>query len=463
MYLASTNKGFINSLWNFFCSLKLTIFLLIGLAAASIIGTVIPQNAPLAEYQKYYSEATIRIFDTLNFMNMYHSWWFILLLYLLTLNLVACSLKRLPRDWKIFTEPTLVMDENMEKSMSLVQHLKLPGNPEKIRENMESFLRREFAAPVVTDRDGKFWLFAQKDIYSRLGVYVLHFSIIIIFVGAMIGSYFGFKAYVSIEEGSQSSVVYKRPPAGRMETPEMLSKLAVDLGFDVRCDNFTVSYYDNGAPKEYKSILSIIDNGKPVIDKRPVIVNSPLTYKGITFYQSSYSPAGDPVFHLTARDRKSGTEKKITAKQGEQILLPDGSSMQVIEYTEDIRPFIPQASGPAVRVELTPKSGQPQFFLLLKNYPDLDMQRGGDLIFTYDSVDQKWMTGLQVTKDPGVWLVWLGCFMLIVGTFIAFFMSHKRIWVRIEGNRVSISGASSKNQPAFQQLFDRLVEKLKAV
>jgi cytochrome c biogenesis protein len=449
----STKKGFVNSLWNFFCSLKLTIFLLIGLAAASIIGTVVPQNAPLMEYQKYYSDTTIRIFDTLNFVNMYHSWWFILLLYLLTLNLVACSLKRLPRDWKIFTEPTLVMDESMEKSMSLVRHVKMPGSPEKIRENMESFLRREFAAPVVTERDGKCWMFAQKDIFSRLGVYVLHFSIIIIFIGAMIGSYFGFKAYVSIEEGTQTSVVYKRPPAAQMDTPDQLAKLAVDLGFAVRCDKFSVSFYKNGAPKEYKSILSVLDNGKTVIDKRPVIVNSPLTYKGITFYQSSYSPAGDPVFHLTAHDRKSGAVNNITAKQGEQIPLPDGSSLQVLEYTDDISQFIPQASGPAVRVAITPKSGQSQAFLLLKNFPDLDAQRGGDFIFTYDSIDQKWMTGLQVTKDPGVWLVWLGCFMLIAGTFIAFFMSHKRIWVRIEGNRVSIAGAASKNQTAFQQLW----------
>ncbi len=461
--MASNKRGFINSLWNFFCSLKLTIFLLIGLAASSIIGTVVPQNAPLMEYQKYYSDTTIRIFDTLNFTNMYHSWWFILLLYLLTLNLVACSLKRLPRDWKIFTEPTLVMDESMEKSMSLVRHFKMPGSPEKIRENMESFLRREFSSPVVTKGEGTCWMFAQKAIFSRLGVYVLHFSIIIIFIGAMIGSYFGFKAYVSIEEGTQASVVYKRASSVQMQTPEELAKLAVDLGFAVRCDNFSVSYYDNGAPREYKSILSIIDNGQTVIDKRPVIVNSPLTYKGITFYQSSFSPAGDPVFHLTARDRKSGTEKKITVKQGDQIALPDGSSLQVLEYTEDISAFIPRVSGPAIRVEVTPKSGEPQFFLLMKNYPDLDMQRGGDFIFTYDSIDQKWMTGLQVTKDPGVWLVWLGCFMLIAGTFIAFFMSHKRIWVRIEGNRVSIAGAASKNQAAFQQLFDRLTEKIKAV
>lgn len=460
--MKSTKKGFVNSLWNFFCSLKLTIFLLIALAAASIIGTVIPQNAPLEQYQKLYGESAIRVFGALNFFDMYHSWWFILLLYLLTLNLVACTFKRWPRDWKIFTEPTLVMDENMEKSLSLVSHCKVSGNSPRVRDNVENFLRSEFAAPIVTETDGKCYLFAQKGMYSRLGVYVLHLSIIVVFIGAMVGSYFGYKAYVNIEEGTGATSVYKRSGSmGQMETPEQMASRTVDLGFTVRCDSFTVSYYDNGAPKEYRSVLSVIDNGKTVVDRRPVIVNSPLTYKGITFYQSSYSPAGNPVFHFTARNRKNGTQTKITASQGEKVSLPDGSSLQVLEYTEEIRPFIPQVSGPAARVAITPRSGEPQPLLLLKNYPEFDEHRGGELVLTYDSADQKWLTGLQVTKDPGVWVVWLGCALMVAGICMAFFMSHKRVWVRIEGGRVTIAGAANKNQNAFQLLFDQLAEKLK--
>jgi len=71
-------------------------------------------------------------------------------------------------------------------------------------------------------------------------------------------------------------------------------------------------------------------------------------------------------------------------------------------------------------------------------------------------------TGLQVAKDPGVWVVWLGCFLMVVGVYAAFFMSHRRIWVRIENESVTIGGNASKNQGAFQSFFDRLVEKIKA-
>ena len=49
---------------------------------------------------------------------MYHSWWFILLLSLLTINLIACSIKRLPRIWKTITQPVMVMDDSLEKTLS---------------------------------------------------------------------------------------------------------------------------------------------------------------------------------------------------------------------------------------------------------------------------------------------------------------------------------------------------------
>ena len=85
----------IDALWDFFCSLKLTIVSLILLALTSIIGTVIQQNRSPEEYLQLYGEKLYRFFDALHFFDMYHSWWFLALLGLFCLNLVACSLKRL--------------------------------------------------------------------------------------------------------------------------------------------------------------------------------------------------------------------------------------------------------------------------------------------------------------------------------------------------------------------------------
>ena len=45
--------------WKFFASVKLSVVLLLALAATSVIGTVIPQNAAPAMYIQKYGETQI--------------------------------------------------------------------------------------------------------------------------------------------------------------------------------------------------------------------------------------------------------------------------------------------------------------------------------------------------------------------------------------------------------------------
>ncbi len=78
---------------------------------------------------------------------------------------------------------------------------------------------------------------------------------------------------------------------------------------------------------------------------------------------------------------------------------------------------------------------------------------------------QMYATGLQVAKDPGVWVVYIGCGMMILGLFIAFFMSHRRIWLLLtkEDGKVSvlISGSANKNKVGFEKIFSSLSAELK--
>jgi cytochrome c biogenesis protein len=118
-------------------------------------------------------------------------------------------------------------------------------------------------------------------------------------------------------------------------------------------------------------------------------------------------------------------------------------------------------SGAAAKIEMISAGGAPQQLVLFQNYPQFDEKRGGDLIFTYDGADEKFYTGLQVARDPGVWVVWLGCGLMVTGICLAFFFSHKRIWIRVMNGRVIMGGSASKNPAGFQLIFDGLVEKLK--
>jgi cytochrome c biogenesis protein len=77
---------------------------------------------------------------------------------------------------------------------------------------------------------------------------------------------------------------------------------------------------------------------------------------------------------------------------------------------------------------------------------------------------QLYYTGLQVTKDPGVWFVYFGCAMMLIGLYIAFFLSHKKVWIYLseDGSRskLQVSGQSNKNQIGFENDFAALTDLL---
>ena len=452
--MATTKQNFIDPFWDFFSSLKLTMFLLISLALISIIGTIIPQGVPPQEYLAQISPAKIKLYKSLGFFDMYHSWWFILLLCMLTANLIACSIKRLPHIWKIITNPVTILSDGLEQSLANVSTISSSTEPAAIKEQVGAFLKSEFAEPVTTEVDGVLHLFAQRAPWCRLSVYFVHLSVIIIFIGALIGSIFGYKGFVNIPEGESVSKVVLR------------SGEEMDLGFSLRLDQFTVTNYPSGAPKEFKSILTVLENGQPVPDytNARIIVNDPLSYKGIVFYQSSYGNAGSYFFTVTDYNGKNPLSLAIEGESS--VKLPDGSSMHVTEVTPDVSQFMPGVSGPAAQVELHTTTGKTERFVVYANHPELNIehaqQHGNGPVIHYDGAQTRMYTGLQVAKDPGVEVVWLGCLMMVIGIYAAFFMSHRRIWVRIQDGTVTIGGNASKNQAEFQQSFDRLAGRLEA-
>lgn len=435
----------VDAVWDFFCSLKLTIVTLILLAVTSIIGTVIEQGKTPEEMasQLGWNLDLLRFLDkSIDAFNMYHSWWFLTLLGLFAVNLICCSIKRLPRVMKIVNEPVLIADDTLLRSLSNVEEITVKNDTAAIRDKAVAFLSGRFVAPTVTEQDGKIHLYAEKGAWTRYGVYITHLSILIIFVGAIIGNLWGYKAYVSIPEGGATDRIWRRDTEG--EAP---------LGFSVRCDAFSVSYYEgSNRPKEFKSVLTVIENGQVVVDKRPVIVNDPLTYKGITFYQSSYNPIGDPTFVFAVRSRESGQTVNITAPFGAMRPLPGGGSFRVVDYGNN---------GQVARLELTGSDGRRSVADIYDQTLNIsDEKRGGEYIFTLTEHKQRYATGLQVAKDPGVWVVWVGCFFMVIGSIVAFFLSHRRIWVVIVPQpgktSVRIGGNAHRNQPGFELLFDDL-------
>lgn len=436
--------------WNFFISVKLAIVTLIVLAATSILGTIIEQNQPPEKYHQIYEDWAFALFDRLNLFDMYHSKWFLLMLVLFTVNLSCCTIDRFPKMLKVVRNPRTKLDENLERTLSLVDRWKKKGTLHEWAGKYSEALSSSFAKPKVTEADGQVHLYAESGVASRFGVYVTHLSIIIIFIGAIFGNVAGFKGYVNIPEGDAISKV-----------PVRGGTLIQDLGFTVRCNAFSLETYPSGQPKAYKSDLSVIEGGREVV-RKTIVVNDPLQYKGIWFYQSSYGQAGGVTAQVTVA-RKDGTPVNMLALAANEPVPIEGYGIvRGVDYSENY-----QGMGPALQV-VVEKPGQPAAsFWLVQGRPDLDRQRADSLAFSFGGLSAKMFTGLQVAKDPGVNIVWLGCALMVIGLIMAFFLSHQRVWVRLaqgtDGRvEVVLAGSASRNRLAFEKRFEKLQTGVKA-
>ena len=77
-------------------------------------------------------------------------------------------------------------------------------------------------------------------------------------------------------------------------------------------------------------------------------------------------------------------------------------------------------------------------------------------------------TGLQVARDPGVNIVWVGCGLMILGIVMAFFLSHRRVWLRLSKGadgrmEVVLAGAANRNRLAFDKAFEKIRDGVKGV
>jgi cytochrome c biogenesis protein len=466
-------RDILESIWKSLASVKLAIFILMILALSSIIGTIVEQQAEPARnislLAKFFGDSfaptVYNIFVKLGFMDMYRSWWFVSFLVLFSINLVVCSIERLPTTWKIIKKPLKPMAQSGIKSLPVKKEIKLQANLSDVKDVFHTALKESRYNVFEAAEEGSIQLYTQRGGFARLGAYIVHISILLIFIGAIVGVRYGFKAHVNIPEGGTTSVAYDN------------NRKSIPLGFSVKCNWYDTTYYpDIDTPQEFSSELVVYDQGKEVM-KKVIEVNSPLTYKGITFYQSSYGKIPDAVGHFVLDvSSPSGQEKTLWLRHGESFVIPgtevkgrivdfstaltrDRHSNQLITYSDSM-------VNPAVAIEFEEPGRKKYTGWILKRYPETgNLMNGNKVIFKdYWGVEY---TGLQVAKDPGVGIVYLGCLIMAAGLYISFFISHKKIWVYItqEGSKgkgpisVTVGGSTTKNRITFEQEIDKIIAK----
>ncbi|MDP3478662.1 MAG: cytochrome c biogenesis protein ResB [Desulfoprunum sp.] len=441
-----------NPIVDFFSSVRFALFIISLLVVTSIIGTILPQGQPLGFYIEKYGQANAIIIEILGFSNTYTSIWFKSLLLVLCLNLVVCSLDRVPQVLKFIKKDNLSAD--IAKLMRNKDKILFTSNGDK--QTVETAIRavlKQKNWKIYSKCNADFFLFfAEKSAWSRLGAYLVHLSILIIFLGALLGSAFGFKAFVMLPEGDETSEIYQR---NDQQTP-------IPLPFKLRCDAFDIEYYENGMPKEYRSDLVALEGDKEAMSKQ-ITVNNPFSYAGLTFYQSSYEPMSNQyTVELTKKsiakekNQARSMKKKLYAEPRKKHTWIDNQArFEIVETGKD-----GHGHGPYT-IWFDDEMGEPAQ-LVLEDKKPLTIQRGEA---SYDIiVKQRYATGLQVVKDPGVWLVYLGFGLMLFGLYVAFFMSHRRLWISIQETGATLtlilSGSSNKNQAGFSKTLEDIATNL---
>jgi cytochrome c biogenesis protein len=454
-----------NGFRRFFTSVRLTIVLMSAIALGSVLGTIVPQREAAEAFADRLHPALLAVFQALQLFNVFHSTWFILLLLLLAVNLIVCSLDRFPAAWRQVRGGLSPEQPDLFADLPGDQALTLDRPPAEAAARLEALLKQFCGKCLRTEspRGGRTFLAGQKGAFSCLGVYGVHLGILLMIAGGLAGAVFGVQGVVQIAEGETSSTLQFAD-----------EKPARTLDFAIRCDRFTVEYYEGGAPKTFRSDLTFLREGR-VERQGALLVNHPIAFGGLRFYQSSYGVLpGGRLFLGWAQGGKKAAGREISA--GDRFTLPGATAqVEVLRVEGDL-----MRMGPAVKLSVASPGREVQLWVfedieaikeanpgVLAQVPLMNPGLFTPYVFSVRKTGERFYTVLQATHDPGAPLVAGGALVLAVGLMVVFFFSHRRYWIRVEpwlenGSRIGIAGASNRDPVGLDAERKRLLARIRA-
>ncbi len=447
-------------IWLFFNSLKLTLAVMLTLAFAAGVGTVIQQGLQPSEYVNSYGLKWAKIIFYTSVNDLYHAWWFTAMLGLLCLNIIVCTFERFPPKWKALLnqKPAGKFNQRIISNCSHNHTIAMEMRHEESKDRVLGIFKKKRYKVQHTSAEDGHYIYAWKGTIGRLGSDVVHISLLLILLGSILGGYLGYKDNKIVYEGDTMTV----PQAP----------------FTVRLDKFWIDFYDTGQIKQYNSLLTVLEGGKEVM-KKQIWVNEPLYYKGIRFYQSSYGSAWDRIKRADIGFVKKASKKinaKISAKWGKKVRIPETPySIRLMGFAADFayddrsKTVFSQSmetKNPAVHIEIYKGDEMISNPWLFLNYPGIfpaipDSE--DDLVFAGFSGIM--YSGISLNKDPGTNVVWLGALVMGLGFLLAFFIPHKRLWIYVSddgaSSEVKIGGFINKNQFALEKELKDIVGRIK--
>jgi len=465
-------------IFEFFASLKLAIFLMIAIGVLSMLGsTYIQQGRPYEFYVQQHGPEIASWIWKLWLNDVFHSWYYILFIVLLAINLILCSYKRLPSVWKhtFSKERFQRLDEHLEKHLKPVE---VVINPDKNK--VIKFLQSKGFKVFVEEEGGRIYFYGEKGKYSRLGVYVVHIALLIIMAGALIDGVFGKRGTVVVAEGSREDIMRS-----------LDGQKSYRLPFQIKLETFHIVSYEEeakrkgkefrGDPKvkdaiaSFESKIQIIEGGK-VVKEGLVAVNAPFEHGPYRIFQATYGLTGEAgwvklsVFdrNILPEDPKRAFLGEVEIKAGQVVEFKDMllSIDRSVLNLEDEKAGFEGDLKPALIIKVL-KDGKDYNVPVIYS-PELTVFAFTQMpelidfpyIFFMEEFRPRFFSGLQISYSPGTPIIWTGSTLLVLGLILAFYTIHRKVWARLEGNTLKISFWSHKLKEEFRKTFLKSLEEL---
>lgn len=418
------------TIFRVFANLKFSIFILLLISLCSVIGTIIEQDQSIETYKINYP-LTNPLFGFLSWNliiqfgldHVYKTWWFLCLIFLFGCSLILCSfLQQLPA----------------LKIARRCQFFRTTNNFYKLN-NLTILVQFSFSKILSTIQTQHYSIFQQKNmvycykgLIGRIGPIIVHFSMILILIGTILGSLFGFKAQEII------------PKTESFHIQNILSNgtFSVIPTRSARVNDFWITYTKNKTISQFYSDISILNLDGNEIQRKTISVNYPFIDHGIYYYQTDWSLIAlrfknlqNQIIEYPLMNRFSNQEKIWLTWISNNQFLQDGMLLLIDNLEGYCSIYNPTG----------------QFLGNLEVNESLNLAQ--PILFS-EIISS---TGLQVKTDPGIPLIYLGFFFLMISTLVSY-ITYSQIWILQKNHQLFIGGTTNRALFEFELEFLKFVK-----
>jgi len=412
-------------IFRYLADLRFAIFILLMISVCSIIGTVIEQDQSIETYKLNYP-ITNRLFGFLSwetiiqfgFDHVYKTWWFISLIIIFGTSLSTCTfLQQLP-------------------SIKIARRCQFIRTSETFtRLKVSTVLtKRTFSKIIGNIKSGNYSLFQQKNLLycykglsGRIAPIIVHFSMILILLGTIVGSIGGFKSQEIIPK-TESFHIQNIFNNGQLTKIPNLSG---------RVNDFWITYTPQKTVSQFYSDISILDTKGNEIKRQTSSVNSPAIYNGIYFYQTDWNLIGLRIKYENNQIIEYPLINTLDTKNKVWLTWISNSE----NLTDGVIAIIDNLQGYSSIYD-----NQGKFLGNLELNENFLEKTSIQLVEILSS------TGLQIKSDPGIPIIYTGFFFLMISTLISY-ITYSQIWIYQKNSQVFIGGNTTRAAFEFELEF----------